>query len=282
MGGALAAFRHRSPTGLVDLLRPASEHAVFLNNALDSASYPLVPYSNRIANGVLTFKGKQRKARPSFPPHPHKLHGHGYLSEWKAEQADATSALLSFEYSGDDFPSSYRSEQRFSLRADALSVEMTVRNTGSETMPAGLGFHPFFPKTPDMRLEAPLQGVWLMAAHDGIPTDHVPVPQEWDFTTLLEVGGVVLDHCFTGWSTRRAVVEWPSRKLRVNLTGEGPLDFLVIFSPEGGDFVCVEPVTNMNDAFNRFDRGEQNTGTVVLEPGQSLGIKMTLHVERLG
>jgi galactose mutarotase-like enzyme len=37
----------------------------------------------------------------------------------------------------------------------------------------------------------------------------------------------------------------------------------------------------MNDAFNRAERGEAHTGTVVLQPGESLTCRMTVAIESL-
>jgi aldose 1-epimerase len=217
MGGSITAFRIQHGEGAVDLLRPASAQAVAGNNALDSSSYPLVPYSNRIENGLLRFGGQTWRSGRTFPDHPHTLHGHGYKSAWAVDDAAPSSGALSFEYEGPDFPGVYRAVQVFTLSERSLSVEISVKNTGRVPMPAGLGFHPFFPKPEDTQLEISLGGVWLMAANDGIPTERVPVPPEWDFSRMREIGDLVLDHCFTDWESRRAVIAWPSRGLRTTL-----------------------------------------------------------------
>ena len=48
------------------------------------------------------------------------------------------------------------------------------------------------------------------------------------------------------------------------------------FVPAGQDFFCVEPVSNMTDAFNLAAAGETATGTRTLEPGESLTGRMRL------
>jgi aldose 1-epimerase len=154
-----------------------------------------------------------------------------------------------------------------------------VKNTGPEAMPVGIGFHPFFPKTPCTKLRVPLGGLWLLRP-DGIPHGHGPVPPEWNFGTLRELGDVVLDHCFSGWN-RTARVEWPKRGLAVSMTGTEPFGHVVIYTPPGQDFFCVEPVSNANDAFNMAARGVADTGTVVLAPGEGLEGTIRLLVERL-
>jgi aldose 1-epimerase len=276
IGGALGALRLDG----VDLLRPASPATLAAKNALDTACYPLVPFSNRIQQSVLRFRGQEYRLEPNFAPHPHALHGHGYRGPWEVTERSATALALRFAYRGADFPSAYLATQRYSVGADALEIEIAVENVGDEAMPAGLGLHPFFVKPPDTELETTVAGVWLSGGGDGIPTEHVTVPAEWDFSARRPLGDVVLDHCFTGWKSRVAVVTWPSRRLRVRLTAAGPTEHLVVFVPAGQDFFCVEPVTNMNDGFNRAERGEAGTGTVVLQPRERLSLGMRLAIER--
>ena len=65
------------------------------------------------------------------------------------------------------------------------------------------------------------------------------------------------------------------------MTAEGPLKFIILYTPAGETFFCVEPVSNMNNAFNRAEEGEENTGTVVLKPGDELSAQMRLLVQRI-
>jgi len=48
-----------------------------------------------------------------------------------------------------------------------------------------------------------------------------------------------------------------------------------MYAPLNEDFFCVEPVSNVTDAFNMMDRGEAGHGTTVLESGQSLKSRIT-------
>ena len=44
---------------------------------------------------------------------------------------------------------------------------------------------------------------------------------------------------------------------------------LVVYTPAGQGFFCVEPATNCVDAFNLADAGRTDTGLIVLEPGDT-------------
>ncbi len=135
-------------------------------------------------------------------------------------------------------------------------------------MPAGLGLHPYFVATPQARLTFGADRVWLV--DDGNLFDRVaPVPPRWDFGGGRAVAGTGLVNGFTGWDGR-AVVEWPEWRARLTLTAGPSLRHLVVYTPLGADFFCVEPVSHSVDAFNLAARGVPDTGTLVLAPGETL------------
>jgi len=51
------------------------------------------------------------------------------------------------------------------------------------------------------------------------------------------------------------------------MTATGPLDHLVIFTPENEEFFCVEPVSHSTDAVNA---AEQSAGMISLPPGETV------------
>jgi aldose 1-epimerase len=59
------------------------------------------------------------------------------------------------------------------------------------------------------------------------------------------------------------------------MIAEGPLGFLVVYTPPGEDFFCAEPVSNATDAFNLAAAGRTDTGMLVLEPGRSASARVT-------
>jgi aldose 1-epimerase len=82
----------------------------------------------------------------------------------------------------------------------------------------------------------------------------------------------------SGWS-RRALVEWPERGARLIMRAQAPLDFLVIYTPPGRDFFCVEPVSHVTDAVNLAAAGRADTGLLTLGPGESVRTAVTVTLE---
>jgi aldose 1-epimerase len=103
------------------------------------------------------------------------------------------------------------------------------------------------------------------------------VPPDWDFTVARTIGTTTLDHCFTGWQAP-AMVRWPERGLAVEVSADAACDHLVVFVPQDGDFIAVEPVTHMTDAFNRAEIGQTDTGTRLLAPKASFSCTMRFSI----
>ena len=75
------------------------------------------------------------------------------------------------------------------------------------------------------------------------------------------------------------MLEWPERDARLTLRASEALRFLVIFTPKGEDFFCVEPVSHCTDAFNMAASGVEETGMAVLAPSAELSATVTLSPE---
>ncbi len=277
VGGSIAAFELAGEPPIA-LMRAASEHAAVECDATETSSFPLVPFSNRIENGRFTFQDKSVSLSPNMPPHPHPLHGHGWRSAWSVNSHGPNFAEFALRYPAGEWPWSYHARQRFELGRDYLEQEISVKNEGTTPMPVGLGLHPYFPRTDDVTLQAKLDKVWL-GTSECIPRDLVALPSNWDFAAGRRVQDMELDHCFTGFEGA-ATIDWASRRVRLKISADPLFGSLVIYVPAGQDFFCVEPVSNVNDAFNLASRGVSGTGIVVLEPGQQLQGAARFSVER--
>lgn len=128
-------------------------------------------------------------------------------------------------------------------------VGMAIENLEARPVPAGLGLHPFFTRDADTELKCQTQGVWRTDA-EVLPIERVAVPPEWDFTVSRRVDTVVLDNCFDGWDGH-AMITWPRRGLRLDLTASAPFRHLVIYVPTGSRYFCVEPVSHASGAIAR-------------------------------
>jgi aldose 1-epimerase len=270
LGGGVAGYWTEEAAGRrMDWLRPASAEGLASGSLLALASFPLVPFSNRIREGRFSFGGKDIRLRLNFLPQRHTIHGNGWEHPWRVASEGPDHAVLEFDWTPGDWPFPYRGRQRFELAADRMSITTEVENTGREAMPAGIGQHPYLPRTPQTRLTAEVTGMWR-GDDEVMPLDHAsPAPAPYDIQAGLLPDRVAMDTCFTGFSGR-ALVEWPERRARMAIESDAVLPFLVVYTPPGQDHMCVEPVSHMIDAFNLAAAGRTDTGMRVLAPGERL------------
>ncbi len=280
-GGAVAAFTFEGR----DVMRPTPRDAREKGDVRAHACYPLVPYSNRIAHAWLAFCNREVALERNFGDHPHAIHGVGWQRPWRVAAHDATSALLAFEHTVSPadaraWPWPFRATQWFGLTTDAhgatLTAKLAIVNTGNASFPFGLGFHPFFPRTPATTLEFDVAGVWENDA-TLLPLSRAPIPPEWRRGLLTARRDDTIDSVFTEWSGTATLAD-PTLPFDIGVTGDRAARFVVVYAPVGRDFIAVEPVTHMTDAFNHAARGEAATGTRILAAGAGFSCTMRVIV----
>lgn len=261
-GGVITRYAAEIDGRVLDWLRPA----VGTDQPTDTSCFPLVPFSNRIRDAQFTFGDHYIQLTPNFPPEPHAIHGHGWRAAWTVVERSDDRLSIWYEHPADEWPWSYRARQTYEL-SDALKVTFAVENLGDEEMPLGFGLHPYFVRTERTRVSANLENVWL-SGDDPMPRELVPLPADMQLPSGIDPNEVALDNNFTGWDGR-ALIEWLDRDARCTLTAEGPFTTLIVFTPPGEDYVCVEPATNVIDAFNLEASGRTDTGTIHLAAGDT-------------
>ena len=256
-----------------------------ISNPLGMASFPLVPFCNRIRNGRASFGGRAIRVPPNHPAAdaPHPLHGIGWLREWRVEHASDARATLSLDVPASDaWPWHFTATQQFTMTPSRLEVAMSMTNLDDAPMPAGIGHHPYFPHEPGTRITARVHAMWHADAQV-LPTSLGDSDAVQQLAQGTEVARLNLDNNFTGWQ-RDALIEWPADrhgpKRALHLRAEAPLDYFVLYSPAGFDHFCAEPVSQCTDWLNLLEQhGRDAVGGTVLQPGESLDARFTLEPE---
>ena len=246
-------------------------------NVLDAASFPLVPYVNRIRGGAFTFRGREVRLRPNMPGDPSPLHGQGWLNPWKVEESGDRYAVLSFRHAAGEWPWDYEARQEFALDERGLSASIECRNSSGEPMPCGLGFHPYFPCAPETRLDTRVTHVWTIDEHV-LPVDRIQATGRYDLENR-KVCGQDLDNGFAGWGHEARMTD-PAWPFALTMSS-ADADFFQLYSPREGGIFVAEPVTHANAALNAPEEDWPELGIRVLEPGEEMRLDMRLEVTRV-
>jgi aldose 1-epimerase len=245
------------------------------------------------------------------------LTGHGLVGMAGSVSAAATGGLLlkqaSDSESTDVMPDGGQAQMKFELgdfdgawlsqtqitttvQLSSKAIEMTVtsRNTGTEAEPVGIGWLPHFAILSGNRAQATLRlpagdRVEVQNRHNGLPSGKLtPVEgTEYDFTAHngAPLGSLNLDDSFV--HLRPAFMDiGPTAELRdpgsnygLRLTAMSPsIKSMRVYAPTGENFVSIDPQFNWDDPFGKEWANGEDTGMVVLQPGQSVEWKIRLEI----
>lgn len=279
LGGGAAAWQIDHASGVFDLWRPWAGDT----DRYTLASFPLVPWSNRISAGGIDHAGIYYPMKPNRVGEPYPIHGDGWLQSWdlhRPAENIVEMMLDSKAFSGN--PYAYFALQRFVLLDGGMDQTLTVTHKGIQPLPYGLGQHPFFQRSPMAQLTAQVQGVWLSGA-DPLPTAHtINFPSGWDPRAGMNVDGDMVDNVYTGWSGQ-AGITWPEHQLTLTLSvpeiqTRGLDDgYCLLYRPPFGQAFCFEPVTHPIDAFHLPNQ----PGLRVLHTGESLTLRVEWRFSQL-
>lgn len=278
-GGSVAFGRVKVGNEWVDVMRPTPDEDLAV--AADTASYPLVPWSNRIRTGTLHWAGRTYQLRVNFPDGT-AIHGAGKDYPWSVIEQTPTRVTMEFrsrDVYGVNWPWTFDAAFSFELDGDRFIWTYGITNTDHETFPAGFGHHPYFERSIRGGADAVLQvncelGYDLV---DCMPTEAAgQIRPAADFRSARPIGQEFVDDCFTGRTGERlATIEWPGL-VKLDVDADPLLGHAVLYIPPGKSFFAFEPVSNANDAFNLEDKGIHSTGLFLLQPGQTTTASFSL------
>ncbi|MBA3511218.1 aldose 1-epimerase [Sphingomonas sp.] len=271
IGGSISSLEWTGSGGRAAVLRKCNSCP---ENVLEAASFPLVPYVNRIRGGRFDFRGREVALAVNMAGDPSPLHGQGWLAPWEVDSAAASQAVLSFHHRPGEWPWEYCAEQCFELDEAGLSLRLTCRNLSDEPMPCGLGQHPYFQCGPATRIDTRVTHVWTID-EQVLPVGKIAAAGRFDLADR-PVCGQDLDHGFGGWGGTARMTDpgWP-----FDLELSSPdARFFQLYSPASGGIFVAEPVSHANAALNAPEEQWDELGMRVLDPGEDMSLDMRLEV----
>lgn len=275
VGGSIAAFDEARDGRSIDWLRPATPAALAARDPLGMASFPLLPYCNRIRDARFRIDDALVDLSGDGNAFAHALHGNAWRLPWRVGEVSESRACLHLLHepsraAAHHWPFAYEATQEIALDAHTLTVTISARNLSDRPMPFGMGHHPYYPRTRNTRVHARVAAMWH-STPDLLPTYAGAHPCVDAMTSKegMSADAFDLDNNFAGWS-RTATIAWPDEGRAIALDAETPFDHMVVYAPASHpDLLCVEPVSNVADWVN-LDADHAMKGGAVLEPGESV------------
>jgi aldose 1-epimerase len=180
------------------------------------------------------------------------------------------------------------------LSGKSITMKLVARNTGNSPEPMGIGWHPRFAVLSGHRAQMMLRlpeglRVEVKDRRTGeLSGKLLPVERtEYDFTgrTGAQLGALNLDDSFVHLRTGllesgpMAELRDPENDYGLRITAmTSNIKALRVFAPLDGSYISIEPQTNYDDPFGHEWAKDEDTGFVVLQPGQSMQWQVRLQI----
>ena len=230
--------------------------------------FPVLMPPNRIEAGRFTFEGREYKFEINEAGINH-IHGLVNKLPWQVRSisteggARVTTAIRSQDHPEilESYPHDFELRMTYCLRDNRLDITVEAENLGEETMPFGIGFHPYFnvPLTTasdksQCTVQVPANQRWELT-ETCIPTGQkLPLEGKVDLRQPQALDSVQLDDVYTDlqFTNGESVCTFVDHGsgLKLLYGADDQFKHWVVFTGKTPDapFVCLEPYTWVTNA----------------------------------
>lgn len=222
----------------------------------------LVPWPNRVRDGVWTQSGKTLALAITEPARGNAIHGLLRYFPYDIEEGEGSATLRAPIFPQTGYPYALQTAVTYALTDSGVEVTHEIVNVGTETAPVALGTHPFLTvggaDPADLVLRSPAASYVEVDPERMLPLGIRPVDDRTDLREGRRLGDLSLDTAY-GDLTRdpdglvRHTLTAPDGRVTTLWQGEG-FDHSQVFVTDGYPgrplAVAVEPMTATVDAFN--------------------------------
>ncbi|AJC15009.1 aldose epimerase family protein [Pandoraea sputorum] len=273
-GARLSRLARRDTRGdLFDYLVPLGNEPFSSDEWPKAGAFPMLPYTNMLRDDTLHWRGSTIAVHEA-PATSSSLHGWGLRRAWEVVDESPHCCVLQLDSPAQpEWPWHYQAYLSVTLDDQGVDMQLSLTNLSAQEMPAGLGLHPYFRWPAGARVTFESEALWRS------PSEDIRWPSEQRVHVgpmeVVSVGGG-LDT--GGRSTWFAEVPTESGRFDARIDYAGGLrsatvrsddaTWLVLHSPAGRPYLCLEPSTHRV--------GEFDTDHAVLAHGQTLDLSMRI------
>jgi galactose mutarotase-like enzyme len=216
----------------------------------------LHPYANRLAAWDYEAGGRQVTLDPEAAiTHRDTATGlpiHGLLAasgEWTVVDHDGSSVRAELDFGAHPellaaFPFPHRLTYKADVAADAVTIAVTVTPTSDAPVPIAFGFHPYLTLPGSLRtgwtIELPVRAQALLDEHMIPSGEHVELaPGALDGP----LGDRTFDDSYDRLADGVPRFVLADARRRVEMAFLAGYNITQIYTPDGADFICFEPMT---------------------------------------
>ncbi len=272
-GGFLSALHLSCQNKSIHIMEGCNSYEEWKEDIYYKSAW-LLPFPNRLKDGQYKFEGKNYQ----FPINDVGCHNalHGFVAgqKMKLQKVVLTpsyaEAILEYVYSGglDYYPFPFHFQIKYLLLESQMLIELKITNSGNQTIPIGVGFHPYFqlstPRVDGLQLQLP-SCKRIEVGEKMIPTGRKT--SYIDFEKNTSIGNTAFDTGFKATSiesdTHKIFLTDLKHNLQLTYFQDSAFPYFQLYIPPHRKSIAIEPMSCNIDAFNN---GE---GLTLLEKGKS-------------
>lgn len=270
-GASIAFGRFRYQDKWVDVMRPTPEKD--WGNSSNCSSFIMLPWCNRIKDGVLRFENKSYQLQTTKDDGTAR-HGDVRKRNWIVDLMDAnhiSMSLNSTDYPDMNWPFKFSAHAEYWLKGNEFIWKLSIKNEDTQPFPTGFGHHPYFVKTIGAnapQVQIPCSRHFELTNYMATDAD-VPLPAELDFQHMRALNDLEMNHVFTQrQGDEPARLHYPEWGATFEMYADPLFEHILLYAPKGEPFYAVEPMTNASDGFNLFANHIAGSGVFVLNSGE--------------
>lgn len=225
----------------------------------------LFPFPNRVKDGKYSYGERTYELSINDLHFNNAIHGlvHDKHFSYEILENDSNKIILKLSYIADGsdagFPFAYNFDLVYTFdRSGTCTLRFEVFNSGYQTFPFGIGWHPYF-------LSRDLGKSRVTAKFkDHFICPERMIPEEKEQAQLNEqflVGEKTFDDGFSLWEPNCSLETTDYSITLIFDTGSEP--YLQVYTPDHRQSIAIEPMTCVTDALNN------GIGLEALDPGES-------------